>query len=172
MVGRRSVSRRSLRRFAGGELRDLDLGFCGIAVIDTGEGPSISIFRQKRAVEAGFSLLIKEPGLYKLESCIGVTMALTVSSGGLVSPAGETGGFFVGLPFVLRSARADDALIREQGTFGPAELASDAAACTVQDAAGVAAFIGLRSGGVVILRREIVLNEKLFYCDIGGIDAQ
>jgi tRNA(Ile)-lysidine synthase len=179
-----AVKRRTVRCFANREMGEADLGFCRISVTGQEDAAYIRIFRPRGAVEAGFSLLIKEPGLYKLRSDMSRGLTLAVSEG----PAcecqaplqGGAAGFFIGIPFVLRNARGDDVLVRQGGKrLSPKEpalagggKARDTVVYTVQDAAGVAAFIGVCPGGIVILRRETVLNEKLFSCDIGGIDAQ
>jgi tRNA(Ile)-lysidine synthase len=160
-----ALKRRTLRRFASGELKNLDLGFCVLAL--GGTPPRVTIFRKKPAFEAGFSLLIKEPGVYKLgygddyKSDIGETAFLRVSGQGEFLSAG--GGFFAALPFALRPARREDVIPRGAGP---------GAVYAVQDAAGVAAIIARYHGGAVILRRrEFRSGGELFFCDIGGIDV-
>jgi tRNA(Ile)-lysidine synthase len=167
--------RRNLRRFARGEIRDLDLGFCRIAA-----GPEgAAIFRPPEA--GGFSLLIKGPGLYKLEG-IGAGLhygaaragkpVLKVWEGG-ESPGGQ--GFFAALPLLLRCPG-------EFGRLSFKDLKGPAASGTrtvppfcfqnialAQDAAGPAALIGL-SPAVVLWKREGSSGDS-FFCGIGGIDA-
>ncbi|MDR1024791.1 MAG: tRNA lysidine(34) synthetase TilS [Treponema sp.] len=194
------VKRRNLRRFASGELRTLDLGFCTIATGAAGEGASpgyIAIFRRKPETEAGFSLLIKGPGLYKLGYGFGyksdIGGVLQVSGRGESRSAcgdgAERRGFFAALPFVLRPARSGDSIARAgkrfslkdllPGESGAPELrgrseagSGDRVVYAVQDAAGVAAFIGPYPGPAVILeRREFPAAGEWFFCDIGGTDA-
>jgi tRNA(Ile)-lysidine synthase len=192
-----SVKRRNLRRFARGELRDLDLGFCRIALTGGEGGKYISIFRGKGGGEAGFSLLIKEPGLYKLKSGTGGGAFIRVLEKGKPLPlpgpfsgSGQRGGFFAALPLVLRFAQAGD-MIRLRGGKGlgfknvvsagnrsslvPYNAGGTGAlpdALTALDPAGTAAFIGLGPTGAVILRqREFPPRGELFFCEIGGIDV-
>jgi tRNA(Ile)-lysidine synthase len=94
------VKRSNLRMFSRGDCTALDLGFCRIRktashVVISGKGGGIH--------EAGFSLLIKEPGLYKLK---GVTIELLPG----FNPCDENaaaGGFFVSLPLVFRRSGGD-----------------------------------------------------------------
>jgi tRNA(Ile)-lysidine synthase len=173
-----TVKRRNLRRFARGEIRDLDLGFCRITLDG---GGYVSVFRRKRVSEAGFSLLIKEPGLYKLGRSAGWgtgaggTVLFKVSGPLSARPReagdrlgeGERPGFFTSLPLLLRPALPDDAISQE----GPAPV-RNSGAVAAQDAAGIAAFIGFSPAGAEILRQRGALpGGELFFCDIGGIDA-
>jgi tRNA(Ile)-lysidine synthase len=188
------VRRRSLRRFARGEIQDLDLGFCRAAA-DRGR---VSLFQGDRGGEAGFSLLIKGPGRYKLETVVGLRSnsggktALTVSEGGetlSVCPPGEPGGFFAVLPLVLRPfypgdtgaagfgrfSRKDSAPKGGPGLFGTRTVPPLCYQDTIiaQDAAGAAALIGVSPRGAVILwKREIQGRGDFFFCGIGGIDAE
>jgi hypothetical protein len=167
----------------------MDLGFCRI-VWDRGE---VFIFRRTRG-EAGFSLLIKEPGLYKLKRSAG----LGLNSGGRAalkvwerdSFAGRSGegGFFAALPLVLRLYRPGDGPVKPARSgfpaFPPGEEISGINALSVsapcfqdriiaQDAAGAAALIGVsRLGAVILWRREIRDRGDFFFCETGGIDAE
>jgi tRNA(Ile)-lysidine synthase len=122
------VKRRNLRRFARGERGDLDLGFCRITRTGGRQGGYVSVFRRNRTSEAGFSLLIKGPGLYKLnrgvgcESGIGETALFRVSgrrespaAPWIDGPGGPGGGerrvFFAALPLALRAAQGDDRVL-------------------------------------------------------------
>jgi tRNA(Ile)-lysidine synthase len=183
------VKRRNLRRFASGELRTLDLGFCTIAA--RASPGYIAIFRRKPGTEAGFSLLIKGPGLYKLGYKSGTGGVLQVfgreESCSACGGRAERPGFFAALPLVLRPARSGDVIVRGAKRFslknllpeknGVPELrgwseAGDRVVYAVQDAAGVAAFIVRYPGGAVILeRREFPAAGEWFFCDIGGTDA-
>jgi hypothetical protein len=142
------------------------LGFCRIG----GKGEYIVISRRKRASEAGFSLLIKEPGPYKLKSAAGKTVCLRVSG------EGGANGFYTGLPLVLRFAGNDDVVSGRGGKRLTRRLATggckDAVIYAAQDGAGVAAFIVVCPGSAVILRREAAPDGELFLCTIGGIDVQ
>jgi tRNA(Ile)-lysidine synthase len=189
------VKRRNLRRFAGGEIQDLDLGFCRIRALRT-EG-RVSIFRRDGG-EAGFSLLIKGPGLYKLEGIAGLRAnsgaALRVWKKGENTSArrpGEDRGFFAALPLVLRPFHSGDGAaaggpdrfrFTDLKPHGRKEISgmltrSVPAPCfqdivVAQDAAGPAAFIGLSSSGAVTLwNRETRDPGDFFFCGIGGIDA-
>jgi tRNA(Ile)-lysidine synthase len=189
------VKRRNLRRFAGGEIQDLDLGFCRIRAGRT-EG-RVSIFRREGG-EAGFSLLIKGPGLYKLKGVAGLgsnsgaTAALKVRENGENSSAsrpGEERGFFAALPLVLRSFHPGDGeegfgrfSFKDLKPHGGKEISgmqtgSVPAPCfqdivVAQDAAGPAALIGLSPRGAVMLwSRETRKAGDFFFCGIGGIDA-
>ncbi|MDR2178523.1 MAG: tRNA lysidine(34) synthetase TilS [Treponema sp.] len=196
-----AVKRRNLRRFAAGELANLDIGPCVIAVKGTPPSGYIVIFQRKPAVEAGFSLLIKEPGLYKLgygcnfKSTIGGTALLRVSGRGEFLSgrgAGEQRGFFALLPFVLRPARNGDVIpdagkrftLKDSAPGGNAAPLNpvpgfrerrgfgNGVVYAVQDAAGLAALIARYPGGAVIpCRREIPPCGELFFCDIGGVDV-
>jgi tRNA(Ile)-lysidine synthase len=176
------VPRRNLRCFARGEWEQLDLGFCRISLNIRDEGKFVLISRRKQGSEAGFSLLIKEPGPYKLKTAAGKTMCLRVSG------EGGTGGFFARLPLVLRFAGNDDVVSGRGGKRLTRRLAAakatmvakattvakDAVVYAAQDGAGVAAFIVVCPGSAVILRREALPGGELFFCDcnIGGIDVQ
>jgi tRNA(Ile)-lysidine synthase len=181
-----TLKRRNLRRFASGELRTLDLGFCTIAVKGGSSSGYITIFRRKPEAEAGFSLLIKEPGLYKL-GCgpsYDIGGMLRVSGGEEARGDGKRG-FFTALPFVLRPALGADVVLcggkrfslkdsLPEGGSAPElrEGAGSGDVYAVQDAAGVAAFFVRYPGGAVILRRrESSAAGELFFCDIGGTDA-
>ncbi|MDR2746946.1 MAG: tRNA lysidine(34) synthetase TilS [Treponema sp.] len=186
-----AVKRRNLRRFAEGEIRDLDLGFCRVSA-GGGKG-RVSIFRRTGG-ERGFSLLIKGPGLYKLEGIAGLGSysgaALRVlERENSSSCTGKERGFFAALPLVLRPFHPGDGA-GELGRFnrkglkprGGKEISgmrtqSVPVPCfqdmlVAQDAAGPAALIGLSPRGVVMLwNRETREGEDSFFCGIGGIDA-
>jgi tRNA(Ile)-lysidine synthase len=190
-----SVKRRNLRRFARGERGDMDLGFCRIARTGGGQGSYVSIVRRNGASEAGFSLLIKGPGLYNLtwgtgrESGIGGGLRVSGGRESSAAPGGADGpgerrGFFAALPLVIRAARGDDSVVWKGkritlrdlalGATGPRGPLNGGCLDTVaaQDAAGPAAFIRFSPAGAVILwRRESRPGGGLFFCDIGGSDV-
>jgi tRNA(Ile)-lysidine synthase len=181
------VRRRNLRRFAAGEIRDLDLGFCRISA---GRAGTVSISRRPGG-EAGFSLLIKGPGLYKLGGIAGcganpgAGAALRVrEKGDFPAPPEEDGGFFAALPLVLRPFRPGGEWSGFNGLEAPGgkkislrRLQSVPAHCfqdmfIAQDAAGPAALIGLfPRGALVVWNRKTRNPGDFFCCGTGGIDA-
>jgi tRNA(Ile)-lysidine synthase len=180
-------SRLEEARFPG-----MDLGFCRLRL----EGEFLVVagvlagFRgEKRAGEAGFSLLIKEPGVYKLNLCPrpGIYRrhgegAYTWAVSPLSTGAGGAGkdGFTAALPLVLRPAYRDDLMAGEKGRRlslrdirealpGPERSGPFTAAL---DSRGLAAFIGLSSGKAVIRgRRGVPAHGGDFFLSIGGIDV-
>jgi tRNA(Ile)-lysidine synthase len=128
----RPVKRSTVRKFSRGECAALDLGPCRVKK----SPPQVILSAAAgNAGEAGFSLLIKAPGLYKLGK---VTFEL---SGPFSSrDRGAAGaGFFVSLPLILRRASGGDRILREGGRSGPG--ARKAGLLCAADASGVAAFI-------------------------------
>jgi tRNA(Ile)-lysidine synthase len=152
----------------------------GIPALDLGEGrierrgSGLVLVPREAFFEAGFSLLIKEPGLYKLKG-------LTV---GCVSPHETRGrdGFFAELPLVLRRNYGDDYILRaglkrywpKMGRLFRSRFTD---VITAADAGGAAAFIGAgREGFAILLCREerVPYTGKGFFFFIvsGGIDVQ
>ncbi|GHV04524.1 hypothetical protein FACS189485_10110 [Spirochaetia bacterium] len=171
LAGNVPVKRSSLRLFAAaGEAPQsvplvLDLGFCRIGV----KGPNIVIEPGKNEVwEAGFSLLIKEPGIYKLENDIVSGFSLEVrpfkvrESAALSAGKERANGFYAALPLVLRPAFNDDFIILKTGqrlsladVRGRTEFKNGALISAAVDCRGVAAFIGTGPDGTIqVLRRE------------------
>jgi len=144
----RPVKRSSVRRFCAGNmtansLAEGDLGH--LRVRRDGGGKIVLSVKKNSVCESGFSLLIKEPGLYNLKK-ISVEVyppeALTQfdrQSGG--------NGFFAVLPLVFRQPLKDDFLFS-----GGRKISCRAAAAFLSaiDALGVAAFIG--SKGILFAR--------------------
>jgi tRNA(Ile)-lysidine synthase len=209
------LRRQSLRRFCRGSLPgdglpktrppgDLDLGFCrlrlegGFLVIS---GVLSAFQGEKRNRETGFSLLIKEPGVYKLSlrPWPGVwrpgegVYALAVYPHSSGTEGAGRDGFTAALPLVLRPAYRDDVIVRGNGRRlslrdlreslpGPERSAPFAAAL---DSRGVAAFIGFSGGKAVVWGCRGVpgsagqssppagtdLNTGDFFFSIGGIDV-
>jgi tRNA(Ile)-lysidine synthase len=158
------VKRLSLRKFSRGEYAALDLGFCRIR--KTGSQVIIS-GTDKTAQEAGFSLLIKAPGLYKLKGVV-VEFSPEVYSAG---HEGAEEGFVVSLPVVLRRIYRDDYLMVSGRKFGAADLKNrtDRLLLCAADAAGIAAFIGAGSGGPVVLwRRGSSLSGSCSKTEVSG----
>jgi tRNA(Ile)-lysidine synthase len=139
------VKRSNLRRFSGGGISVLDLGFCSLKrtdrqVIISGKGPGRH--------EAGFSLLIKEPGLYKLKEVI-VEVLPEFSPETREAGAGV---FLTSLPLVLRRSFNEDWLIKAGRKFRPADLKGGAgfSLLSAVHASGIAAFIGGSPGAVIV----------------------
>jgi tRNA(Ile)-lysidine synthase len=132
--------RKSLRLFAQGRVGSLDLGRA-VLKIDAGR---VALTLSKPG-NRGFSLLIKEPGIYKLK-----WRRLRVLSGkALESPVKEPG-FFACPPVALRSHCPGDLVIRGGRKRRGTEMAGGAAELvTVEDVLGPLAFIaGARDGSV------------------------
>jgi tRNA(Ile)-lysidine synthase len=148
------VRRSSLRLFSR-ERGSLDLGFCRISV----KGPYVVIGPGKNRVEeAGFSLLIKEPGIYKLKE-----VSLEVRPLGASDPGkGPPKGFRAALPLVLRPGFKGDFVVDRAGRRvslagfgGGKEFQNGGAVSAAVDERGIAAFIGAGPGGAMqILCRE------------------
>jgi tRNA(Ile)-lysidine synthase len=183
----------------------MDLGFCrlrlegGFLVI---AGVSAEFRGERRAEEAGFSLLIKEPGVYKLNLhpqpgiCRrhgeGVcTLAVYPLSSGTEGTGKD--GFVAALPLVLRPGYRDDVIAGENGRRLSLRDMREALPgrersgpiIAALDSRGLAAFIGLSAGKVVIRGRRGVpdhagrssfparaaLSTGDFFFSIGGIDV-
>ncbi|AEF86650.1 tRNA(Ile)-lysidine synthase [Treponema primitia ZAS-2] len=181
--------RRSLRLFAQREVSSLDLGFASLA----DEGADITLRRKPRSYEKGFSLLIKEPGIYKLkELTIKILSGAELENPGSASnedgkfPAvlpAKVPGFFTGLPLVFRRYYPGDSISRGGRHYRGADItdkAGRAALITAYDARGPVAFIGPgRAGpgiGVLLAREEMNQKDRdtspFFSIIVGGIDVQ
>ncbi|MFP3043674.1 tRNA lysidine(34) synthetase TilS [Treponema primitia] len=156
--------RRNLRLFAQGAFDTLDLGFA-ILKKDT-EKLSLGL---PRTGETGFSLLIKEPGIYKLK---GLTIrAFSGENTALLAtefPAPP--GFFAALPLVLRRNYPEDYIVRgsrkRRGAESVRAIGSTASGLiTAEDTGGPAAFIGRGRDGfeIVLTRKEAVRENHLFF---------
>jgi tRNA(Ile)-lysidine synthase len=136
--------RKALRVFAQGKAGSLDLGR-GILKNDGGH---ITLTPPRRG-ERGFSLLIKEPGIYKLQRLrIRAFPGKTAES---LSPLKEEPGFFACPPVALRRRYPGDFIIRDGRKHRG--MAKDAGGLIiVEDALGPVAFIaGRRDGSVAVL---------------------
>jgi tRNA(Ile)-lysidine synthase len=135
---RRSV----IRRFCSGDVNAVDLGPLRAEKDERRVAISVSAIRLS---ESGFSLLIKEPGLYNLMN-IGVEVRL------LSAPYQQSGDkcFYSGLPLVFRLSYKDDFLVSRGRKITPRDLAK--ARISAADRMGTAAFI---SGKGLLARRDL-----------------
>jgi hypothetical protein len=142
------VKRSNLRSFSRGDCAALDLGCCRIRKTAS----HVIISGGKTGGEAGFSLLIKAPGLYKLK---GVTIEL-LPGFSLQNEEASAEGFFVSLPLVIRQTYHDDCLVLPDRKIRAADLKQGAGflpLCAV-DAWGLAAFISTEAGkGALVSHR-------------------
>jgi tRNA(Ile)-lysidine synthase len=167
--------RSSLGLFAAG-IPALDLGLMELRV----RGDAVAAFpRRRRIYMEGFSLLIKEPGVYTLKGLrIEVCPASSQNRGG-------KNAFTAELPLVFRKALGDDCILYRGRKRRPAKLPNrqvppeDREIITAEDAGGPAAFIGLsRNGSSILVCREEGNDESAkngFLFSImttGGIDVQ
>jgi tRNA(Ile)-lysidine synthase len=169
----RRLRRASLRLFTGEQVSTLDLGALGIR--ETGQ--TVRVFRKRPAGDWGFSLLIKEPGFYKLKG-----LSIRVSGPSVCTEGTAEQGFFAEFPLVLRRNYADDYIERGKSKRRAGDLTpkNEGAgyerrfngAYTVisaEDPSGIAAFIGLgRKDCSILLTRE---SAGRFFFNIGGRNA-
>ena len=141
----RPIKRSSLRRFCAGGTA-VNLGEVSLRR----EGGKVVLSRSGgEFYERGFSLLIKEPGLYNLKM-ISVEVRPCCKerfvSGDALS--GEGGGFFAALPLVFRRSFKDDFLVSSGKKTAGKDLAKNSISAV--DVFGTAAFTG--SAGVLFTR--------------------
>jgi tRNA(Ile)-lysidine synthase len=163
--GNEATLRRSvIRQFAAGGMGAVDLGpLC----LENRSG-MVKIWKKgKYLTERGFSLLIKEPGVYNLKD-----ISIRI---GPAPPAGESGNFFsAALPLALRPVFKDDYIFYNGRRRNAARLAAEKSGLSsrtgleedrgslytdsicAEDRAGIAALIGKgpKGGIVVVWRRE------------------
>jgi tRNA(Ile)-lysidine synthase len=201
------LRRQSLRLFCRGGPREagfpearspearspgMDLGFCRLRL----EGEFLVVtgvlagFRgKKKAEEAGFSLLIKEPGVYKLNLHPQPGICRRRGEGvcrlavyPLSSGREDVGkdGFAAALPLVLRPPYRDDVMVSGNGRrLSPRDIREALPGperydplIVALDFRGLAAFIGLSAGKAVIRgRRAVPDHAGDFFLSIGGIDV-
>ena len=153
----RPVKRSSLRRFCAGFAPAADLGPVSVRRED---GKILLSKARKVFCESGFSLLIKEPGLYNLKKiCIDVRQSCTVQQSGT-----EDGGFYAGLPLVFRRSFKDDFLVRKGKKMARRNQGENPVSAV--DVFGTAAFIGkagVLSGRDAPQERD---NQTLYYVTI------
>ncbi len=167
--------RRNLRLFAQGAFDTLDLGFAILK--KDAEKLSLGL---PRTGETGFSLLIKEPGIYKLK---GLTIRAfsgenTGSPAQLAAKFPAQSGFFATLPLALRQNYPEDYIVRggrkRRGAESVRAAGVSAGNCvgsaafgliTAEDTRGPAAFIGRGQDGfeIVLAREEEVREKHLFF---------
>jgi tRNA(Ile)-lysidine synthase len=139
--------RKSLRLFARGKTPTLDLG----RGVLNNDGGRVTL-TLRRAGERGFSLLIKEPGIYKLR-----WLRVRVLPGGTGRPPPPLRGqgFFACPPVALRRHCPGDSVVREGRAYRGTDLAGGGELITVEDALGTAAFIaGARGLCAAVLAGE------------------
>jgi tRNA(Ile)-lysidine synthase len=144
-TGARAPRRKSLGIFARGKAGSLDTG----RAILQSDARRVTLTLPRRG-ERGFSLLIKEPGIYKLK-WLRIRVFPAESSFPSHGP-----GFFACPPVALRQYCPGDFVIREGRKRRGADMARDARGLvTVEDALGTLAFIaGRPDGSVLVLAGE------------------
>jgi tRNA(Ile)-lysidine synthase len=149
------AKRSTIRRFCNGAAASIDLGALYITQKD---GKIIISPAHKGYSEKGFSLLIKEPGLYNLNN-------ISVK---VLQRQDTDKGFFACLPLVLRRSFKDDFLVCKGRKVKKRDLSAVRLISAV-DAFGTAAFIEKQE---VLFGRDLPVNDKEFYLvEIGGIDV-
>jgi tRNA(Ile)-lysidine synthase len=144
-IGGGQPRRGSVRRFTREGPKALDLG--GLRLTAEGDWVTASSLDRGRR-EEGFSLLIKEPGIYKLKE-----YALTLRC----LPEGERGcgagvSFRAGLPLVLRPSRLGGAKGVSRNKALDGRRPSDyTPGITAEDCRGAAAFIGIGRDGAAVI---------------------
>jgi tRNA(Ile)-lysidine synthase len=168
--------RSGLRLFAAGQIPAADLGIIGVKI----RGDALMVFPgRKRSHTEGFSLLIKEPGIYNLK---GLSIEVRPS---LSQNPEEKNTFAAELPLVFRKNLRDDYILYRGQKRRPVKslnrqgLPEYRDIITAEDIKGNAAFIGLsRNGPSILICREDRNSESVksgFSFSImttGGIDVQ
>jgi tRNA(Ile)-lysidine synthase len=149
--------RSSLRVFAQGKAGSLDLGRAALKT-DAGR----IVLQAPRRGEGGFSLLIKEPGIYKLKW---LCVRALPGKAGERSPSAKGRGFFACPPVALRGQYPGDFVIRNGRKRRGAEMGKVGELITVEDALGPVAFINRgRDGSVAVLAGENENREQQETC--------
>ena len=150
-----AVKRAVVRRFCAGNSSAADLGLLRVRR----EGGKIVLnIKKKECHESGFSLLIKEPGLYNLKY-----ISIEVRP---LAPRDEEGAFAAALPLVFRRSFKDD-FLTVNGKKIRGNL-KDNRICAL-DVFGTAAFIG-PSG--LAAARENLSGGELFSVKISSKDRR
>jgi tRNA(Ile)-lysidine synthase len=136
-AGPAAVRRAAIRRFCEGAVNAADFG---TARVWRQGGRILLSAKKKRASERGFSLLIKEPGLYILNE-VTIEVRPRFDSGD-----GTAEGFFALLPLVLRPCVKGDRIVMAGGKIEPRDFVSpQRRVLSAVDRLGTAAFIGTAS---------------------------
>jgi tRNA(Ile)-lysidine synthase len=172
---RGTVKRSNIRLFCGGTLKALNLGSAH------GSGPSALALKKENGFvilsrageterEYGFSLLIKEPGLYTLK---GITFEVKASGRGSVPLPERSRGpvFFAVLPFVLRGAYPDDRLERAGRKYVPSDVGKKTGKkgsllMSAADIQGIAAFIACTDRPVPVVCRDSPESGECVECTV------
>jgi tRNA(Ile)-lysidine synthase len=152
--------RKSLRLFAQGKAGTLDLG---TGILKSGVR-SVALTPPCRKNE-GFLLLIKRPGIYKLNR-----LRIQVVPGGTGKTV-ESPGFFARPPVALRGGYPEDFIVRDGRKHRGAEIARDAGSLVVaEDALGLAAFIvGAQDGSIAVFageEKDRTKQENCLFCEV------
>ena len=141
------VKRSVLRRFCSGLVTAADLGPLRIKR----DGSRILLFAGNNDVfERGFSLLIKEPGLYTLNKIRIEVRPFTDSA--------VSGWFCASLPLVFRPCFKDDFLVTTGRTIKPQDIAKGRQRLmSAADRFGIAAFLG---SGVILAKRDSAEDRR------------
>ena len=157
------VKRSVLRRFCSGLVIAADLGPLRIK---RDGGRVLLLGKRDDIFERGFSLLIKEPGLYTLKRTT-IEVSPFIDSGNSV-------GFCASLPIVFRPCFKDDSLVTAGRTIKPKDLVkSRKRLISAADRFGIAAFI--RAGEILAKRPEsgqtVSVLIKTTNSNTGGMDV-
>jgi tRNA(Ile)-lysidine synthase len=145
-AGAKPPRRRSLRLFAQGKAAGLDLGR---GVLKSGAGHVA--LSPRSSGERGFSLLIKEPGIYKLKWLRVRVVSGHTAQGAEASSSGEAPGFFACPPVALRRRQPGDFVVRGGRKCRGAELPGGAGSLiAVEDALGLVALVADAGDGSVM----------------------
>jgi tRNA(Ile)-lysidine synthase len=151
--------RKSLRLFAQGKAGSLDLGR-GVLK----RGADNVVLTLPRRENEGFLLLIKKPGIYKLNKLCIRTLP------GETGKKPNTTGFFVRPPVALRRRYPEDFIIRGGRKYRGAEIAGAQSLIVAEDALGLAAFIaGARDGSIAVFAGEEedrAKQENCLFCEV------
>jgi hypothetical protein len=152
-----------IRRFCTGSITAADLGF--VQIKQKNAKIFISV-KQKEYYESGFSLLIKQPGLYNL-------MNISIKVCPFTMQEGNTG-FYSTLPVVFRQCLKQDLLYNNGRKITLRNLPVKERVISAVDVYGTAAFI---NNAGIIYARDVSLethNERTCYILVnsnGGINV-
>jgi tRNA(Ile)-lysidine synthase len=144
-AGSAQIKRSVIRQFCAGVVNAADLG--SVRVIRK-EGKVLLSRVLKQYSEQGFSLLIKEPGLYNLNR---VSIELRP-----FSTERKKGAFYSCLPLTFRQSFKDDFLVGEDGKMARRDVGKKLISAV--DRFGIAAFIN--PGGGVLSKRYLPASGR------------